>query len=680
MSSENNSSQDRNFIQSFIINNPFYLLSALLMIIGCYLVLSPFQQISRSITDILIYLGIVNFYEAILIITAIYLMVHKKIIRDGVILLLIECFFLADVTLMSPVYQFYGVWDGIALSLTVTILAILKIYFIVRYLNLHFNWAFYCFAIIGLFFLYLSGNAIFIGIKEGINNPMLLYIIWSIAGLIPAILIGISGRLQKTDGFLSIFNQKAQVVFVWIVIGLTLIHLGTITWIVDATFYLCFISTLFISLAVIVPKLAPRWGEAEKLSWMYILPLSAILITAYVPLELVLDKSRFFPVTLSPLRINLILAAWAFAYFYIVYRQKLCLVFGSACLLSSVLGNDFESIFQVFEKGPQTKKGWGIVSIIGAFVLFICGFLVSLRKSRIISLTKEPDTKSGEQSPELTDAKVKGEVKTSKSAIWSLICGIFGLILCLPSIPSIILGIIALVNISKSKGLLKGTGMAIAGFILSGLSMITASIYIPMVIDTGRDGGSNEYSAVAGLKMLVSQEAIWRQQDCDGNGIKDYWTYDVSFFNRMYRADGVTKINFIDISFARADYARAVDGVFGVFPVFENWDSGETAFLASAKSGYCYQTMKLDGNGDPYNQNEVGENKIKATNSSKFAFVAYPELCGSSGTGVFIINEKGIVYGIYPDTDSESKIVLQWPGPKPELVKGPGGRCWTLAE
>ena len=72
-------------------------------------------------------------------------------------------------------------------------------------------------------------------------------------------------------------------------------------------------------------------------------------------------------------------------------------------------------------------------------------------------------------------------VKTSKSAIWSLICGIAGLILCLPSIPAVILGIIALVNINKAKGLLKGTGMAIAGLILAGLSVVVVPFIIGLV-------------------------------------------------------------------------------------------------------------------------------------------------------------------------------------------------------
>jgi len=69
-------------------------------------------------------------------------------------------------------------------------------------------------------------------------------------------------------------------------------------------------------------------------------------------------------------------------------------------------------------------------------------------------------------------------IKTSKSAIWSLICGIAGIILCLPAIPAIILGIIGLVNIKKSAGALKGKGMAIAGLILGGLWIIVLPVMI----------------------------------------------------------------------------------------------------------------------------------------------------------------------------------------------------------
>jgi hypothetical protein len=186
----------------------------------------------------------------------------------------------------------------------------------------------------------------------------------------------------------------------------------------------------------------------------------------------------------------------------------------------------------------------------------------------------------------------------------------------------------------------------------------------------------NQTEAIGVLKQLCSAEAIWFQQGPDGNSIKEYWTYDVSCFNRMYRAGGVTKVNFIDKSVAIADANRAADDVFGTNSTIESWLS----LSSTPKSGYFFRAMLTDENGKTYNQNEMGITKIKATNSSKFAFSAYPETYGSSGIDIFIINEKGIVYSTDPGSDSESKIVLQWPGPNPELVKGPGGKRWASTE
>ena len=69
-------------------------------------------------------------------------------------------------------------------------------------------------------------------------------------------------------------------------------------------------------------------------------------------------------------------------------------------------------------------------------------------------------------------------VKTSCAALWSLICGIAGIPLCLPALQAVILGIIGLVNIKKSNGALKGSGKAITGLILGGLAIIVWPIIL----------------------------------------------------------------------------------------------------------------------------------------------------------------------------------------------------------
>ncbi|MBI4712849.1 MAG: DUF2950 family protein [Planctomycetes bacterium] len=196
------------------------------------------------------------------------------------------------------------------------------------------------------------------------------------------------------------------------------------------------------------------------------------------------------------------------------------------------------------------------------------------------------------------------------------------------------------------------------------------------------DGGDYH---IAGLKTLTAQEAVWRQRDIDGNGIKDYWTYDVSAFYRMYQPDG-TKANLIDIELARTDATFSptftTSNFFG-YPLLEDWFVRREKNLPVAQDGYLFRAMLLDESGIPYNQNPVGKNDIKACNPTKFAFVAYPEKYGMTGINTFIVNQSGTVYSNDCGSD-DRKIVLQWPAATPDgsptAVIGPGGRRWAPAE
>ncbi|MFH1229954.1 MAG: DUF2950 family protein [Planctomycetota bacterium] len=222
---------------------------------------------------------------------------------------------------------------------------------------------------------------------------------------------------------------------------------------------------------------------------------------------------------------------------------------------------------------------------------------------------------------------------------------------------------------------------------------IIAAIAIPNLL-TGKMV-ANENSAMAGLKMLCSQEAVWRQSDSDGNGIKDYWTYDLSCFNRMTLADGTTKVNFIDTSFARADDARAVDDVLGATPVVEDWDAGATALVKAAKSGYLFRRLVTIWIGAPapstYQINTVGVAAIPACHNNLFGFVASPEAYGSSGKTMFLVNEGGTVYSTDPggtnaawNCGPAAANPVTWPattaGGSPTQSNGPGGRKWATAD
>ena len=229
--------------------------------------------------------------------------------------------------------------------------------------------------------------------------------------------------------------------------------------------------------------------------------------------------------------------------------------------------------------------------------------------------------------------------------------------LIISPIPGFILGIMASRQIKRHN--LKGKITAELGIILSIVVGLITLIVIPNI--TGHRGGcGNEGSATAALKLLTSAEATWRQQDCDQNGIKDYWTYDLSCFHRTLRLDYSTKVAFIATDVARAD-ANPVPlnqstKTFGISPQIENL---ETIPIAP-KSGYWFRAMVADEKGMPYNQNTVGTTKIPAANNSKFAFVTYPDVYGISGIRTYIVNEEGKIYARDMGNDAK-KIILKWP-------------------
>jgi len=277
-------------------------------------------------------------------------------------------------------------------------------------------------------------------------------------------------------------------------------------------------------------------------------------------------------------------------------------------------------------------------------------------------------------------------------AIWSLVLGITGImsiILCIFVIPvvfailAIIFGIVALRKINAGKGLLAGKSAAIAGIALGGSWIVL--IYFIAIVKPGFSPislpgiassrvYSNENSAIYSLKVMLSVEATWLQQDPDGNGARDYWTCDVSCFYRALRTDNETKVGFISLNVARADVKPARPDVFG------NKDFRIADFPEATPipyNGYYFQMMELDQDGNPYNREKV--NGVLATNTSRFAIVAYPAIYGTTGVNTYIVNQEGTIYSNDYGSDAR-KIVLQWPGSNPSEIVGPSGKRWRVAD
>ena len=212
---------------------------------------------------------------------------------------------------------------------------------------------------------------------------------------------------------------------------------------------------------------------------------------------------------------------------------------------------------------------------------------------------------------------------------------------------------------------------------------IIAAIAIPNLLTSKI--AANEGNAMAGLKTLVTQEAVWQSQNPPGAAAgKHFWTYDVSCLHRMFRADGIKKVEFIDIAFAKADATPAADGVFGAGVAIQAWAG---VISTTSKQGYWYQVMATDEAGATYKVVTVGGANIAAGNVNKYAIMAAPDDYGNSGVRSFIVSGPGgTVYAV--DTGGNANkwkttaaLTLQWPGGDPTTVDGPiAGRKWGPAE
>lgn len=110
------------------------------------------------------------------------------------------------------------------------------------------------------------------------------------------------------------------------------------------------------------------------------------------------------------------------------------------------------------------------------------------------------------------------EARTSGLAIASLILGILGFCtLGLAGIAGLILGIVGLIVISKSAGQLKGGGLAIAGIIVSAVSLITLFILLLMAILMPALAQARDQARAVASMSNVKQLCLATLLYCDDN-------------------------------------------------------------------------------------------------------------------------------------------------------------------
>ena len=394
------STQLRRFrlVRQIVDSNPFYILSAMCMFAACWALTEAMAVRPGQLEKLFLLIGVVNVYEAMLILLGLYLIQRQAVKRDGLMLLLIESIFLADITFLAGECITTDLATGAAVNAVLLVLAVVKLWCIVRWAKLCTPVGEFAF-IIGLLAILLTLPGIFGHmVHDGPLSPMALHAAWWLAGLLPVVHLLLRRLLwhplSKTP---SLQRHEAAIRWMYLLApyAVLLIRLGEATWIYQQSFYACNLAPLCLGWSIwLAHTRAPAWAPHAAHRSQWLLPALAVVLSLSVPEELTVRIGQAAGLTVSPLRLVLIAAAASYVHGMIRFGGVAYLAAGLGMFLAAVPGHSVATIWRnlagaiqssgrtVSDQMPRTATQWGIAALVAAFTLLGMGAMISLRKSR----------------------------------------------------------------------------------------------------------------------------------------------------------------------------------------------------------------------------------------------------------------------------------------------------------
>jgi hypothetical protein len=382
----------KTFVRSFLDSNPFYLISACCMLAGCVALTNSLSWVSIPTPRLLALILTLNLYEAALIGLAAYLILVRSLRRDGHMLIILELFFLIDVTFLVSEIATRKSWIGPAIAIATFLAAIIKLAVILRILGLRHLFAQFVFILVQLATI-LALPIIFSRHADGSVSPLAFYLSWWIVGLMPVayeLLIKLFPSPEPSTPFSRIITTYTFLPWLSLV-G----HLGILHYVYDVPFFGAMVAPVLLALAITLNRAAPTrlFSKRDLLVVRTLLPLAALFVSSNTPaaLTLILDHSGHLVFT--TLRLTLIATYLEFIYFFLSSHWITAVLVGIVAGLTAAYGPTIDQTEHwsgeawtristlILNILPTTQIGWGATSMAAAFIFLALGAAVSLRRS-----------------------------------------------------------------------------------------------------------------------------------------------------------------------------------------------------------------------------------------------------------------------------------------------------------
>jgi hypothetical protein len=387
-------------LASFLFHrNPFYLLSALCMIAGCYLLNSGLALHTGELPRLLLLIGTLDVYEMLLIALGLYLIHNRGVIRDGTTLLLLEAPFLVDLAFLNAeIAQIPGP-IGLWLNVLMFGLALLKVTIILRVLFGRLPIRPFAVIAFELTFLFALPTVFKAIAHNGALSDGQFYSAWFLVALVPVIyelqsrLLGDypSDANDSGDAMHRIFIRRLYVGLPFLSL---VAHVGMLHWVYNVTFHRADAAWLLMGLTVSLARVNPNRaiGDDALRFLRGALPIAAVLLACGEPPFMSWPVTS--RVTLTPIIFTLAAAYVTYVYLYLWQYALYCIGGATAALLViqfgptpgqaiSATASGWSRIFTLLKwLIPSTAVQWGGLAVAAAFGFLGIGARISLRRSR----------------------------------------------------------------------------------------------------------------------------------------------------------------------------------------------------------------------------------------------------------------------------------------------------------
>jgi hypothetical protein len=381
--------------QLILDHNPCFLLSTLLMLLGCYLLNGALDVRAGDSGKLFGLIGVINVYEVCIIALGLLLVRRRRSAgRDGLWLLLFETLFLVDGTfLIAETVEADAAW-GWAVNLVLLVLAIAKGLVIVRGMRVRLGARTAGFLAFQLAVVYGMPILLQRVAVDGVVSGRAMYVVWWVVGMLP-VAYELLARLEtrSLDELAPVQQalRRAYVIIPWL---LAVAHVGFMHWAYHADFYAADLAPVFLGIAVASLRVGSSAVlPASNLSFLRVtLPVAALIASQLgdsSALEWTVQAAgETLRLTPGALTFAAALIAWGYFVSWQVAAAAVAAVLlaAGAYVLRAWLETAYHWLFDLGQQIeawlvrllPQSAAAWGIWAIAGAFVLLAVGGLLSL--------------------------------------------------------------------------------------------------------------------------------------------------------------------------------------------------------------------------------------------------------------------------------------------------------------